>query len=90
MPPLTVYKGSKKELVLAFDVGTTYSGISYWCVVSVELVRSNADVFYTVFSNLARSRRLKASQSGNSLKFAEQKLNYIYKISGPGIFSRVV
>lgn len=26
------YKGSRRKLLLAFDIGTTYSGVSYWCV----------------------------------------------------------
>ncbi|KAG6885090.1 hypothetical protein C0993_005973 [Termitomyces sp. T159_Od127] len=29
MPPRSPYNGAFKKLVLAFDVGTTYSGISY-------------------------------------------------------------
>ena len=29
MPPFSPFKGSLRRLVLAFDVGTTFSGISY-------------------------------------------------------------
>jgi hypothetical protein len=30
LPMSTSYQGPRRKLVLAFDVGTTYSGISYW------------------------------------------------------------
>ena len=30
MQPRQPYKGPCRKLVLAFDIGTTYSGISYW------------------------------------------------------------
>ena len=27
------YAGTERKLVLAFDIGTTFSGVSYWCAV---------------------------------------------------------
>lgn len=40
------YSGLQRKLVLSFDIGTTFSGISYWyvspfCILSVSQIRSS-------------------------------------------------
>jgi hypothetical protein len=36
VPPRKPYKGLQKKLVIAFDVGTTFSGVSYAVLVPGE------------------------------------------------------
>jgi len=34
----SIYRGARRKLVLAFDVGTTYSGISYWYILPYHTI----------------------------------------------------
>ena len=52
MSSRTAYKGSRRRLVLAFDIGTTYSGISYRCVQIFVLTAVSRDTYTQVFPSI--------------------------------------